>query len=604
MVVNPSTAGLAEHNHPRAGLTLLWDALRRNRGRLAVAGLLLSVHQLCELSIPVLIGVIIDRGVAHTDLPAMAGLLLALGAVFTALTIGYRFGARTAMRAAQDQAHRFRMDYVRAELIAESDAASPSGEQSGRHHRHGEIVSTANSDADEAGLLLRFLPQAFSALIALIAAAGALLTVDAALGLIVLVGVPLILSVVQLVAPLVTRRVGTQQAHIAFAAGLANDLITGLRPLRGIGGQSAALARYRHANLAARTAMRRAAIGHGVFFGTATGVTGILAVAVAILTGWFALTGRISIGELIAVLGIAQFLTEPLALIAMLPGRVASARASAQRLAATAAADARHSPTPLPIPAPAAAHTASATGSSADDVAVEFSMVTAGGIDGFDARVRAGECVVLHTSDASTATALIDLVTGNLAPTHGHVLINRVDATDIPDSLRPHTLLVEPHTVDLFAGTVWSNLSIAAHRSDHTRARALAILNAMGSIDIVGGTTAVEVLDIAVTDRGHSLSGGQRQRLALARALFTDPAILVLRDPTTAVDSLTEQTICTAVHRLRHEEVTDRTTVIVTDSPAWCAVADRIITVAEQQPGTVGAFNEIATPSEGGTQHS
>jgi putative ABC transport system ATP-binding protein len=79
----------------------------------------------------------------------------------------------------------------------------------------------------------------------------------------------------------------------------------------------------------------------------------------------------------------------------------------------------------------------------------------------------------------------------------------------------------------------------------------------------------------AVSEQGRSLSGGQRQRVALARALAADPPVLVLHDPTTAVDSVTEAEIAAGLRAVRR----NRTTIAVTSSPALLAVADRVVLV-------------------------
>lgn len=587
---------------PASGTRLLREGVRIHRGRLGAATALMSVHQLCEVAVPVLIGVIVDRAIATTDPGALSAWIGVLAAVFVALTISYRLGARAAMQTTQDEAHRLRMRCAESVLTRVSHDAG---------RRSGDVLSIANSDADETGNLLRFVPQTGSAVAALAACAVALLSVDVVLGVIVLIGVPLALSLVQIVTPIVTRRVGTQQHHIGRATAIATDLITGLRPLRGIRAESVAALRYRAVNDDARTAMQRAAIGHGTFFGAATGVTGVLAVAVATLTGWFALTDRISVGALIAVLGLAQFLTEPLALLAMFPGRVATARASAARVASVigggspSAAEPSHAePSParrLPDrqfsgrPLPDAVPDINPPHGPVIDIVDEVGEV----------RVADGELVVVTAPTACSAQRVVELLGGVRTPHDGRAASGRAampgrDASDLPTDVRPGGLLVEPHRVDLFTGTIGDNLTLGRAAVD--RRDALDLLRAMGSRDIIDGALpAGDALpadgspatedaltrhahadaDVAwslpVADRGQSLSGGQRQRLALSRALLTDPAVLVLHEPTTAVDSVTESTIARAVHARRHGVRHDRTTVVVTTSPAWAAVADRVV---------------------------
>jgi putative ABC transport system ATP-binding protein len=102
-----------------------------------------------------------------------------------------------------------------------------------------------------------------------------------------------------------------------------------------------------------------------------------------------------------------------------------------------------------------------------------------------------------------------------------------------------------------------------------------AALVAAGADEVVAALPAG--LDTVLDERGRSLSGGQRQRLALARALAADPPVLVLHDPTTAVDTVTESRVAEGLRAFRR----DRTTIVVTTSPALLAVTDRVVLLDE-----------------------
>lgn len=101
--------------------------------------------------------------------------------------------------------------------------------------------------------------------------------------------------------------------------------------------------------------------------------------------------------------------------------------------------------------------------------------------------------------------------------------------------------------------------------------------------------TGGDPLRTPITERGRSLSGGQRQRLALARSLVTDPEVLVLDEPTSAVDSHTEARIALGIKELR----AGRTTVVFTSSPLLLDRADRVVHLADGSAGPAGTHQEL-----------
>lgn len=121
---------------------------------------------------------------------------------------------------------------------------------------------------------------------------------------------------------------------------------------------------------------------------------------------------------------------------------------------------------------------------------------------------------------------------------------------------RVRGFVVAPHEAELFDGTVGENV----HVDPEVAAWALEVAQCG---DIPGG------VDKRVGEEGRLLSGGQRQCVALARAIAADPEVLVLQEPTTAVDSVTQQRIAEAVARAR----ADKVTVVLTEAPAWHVVA-------------------------------
>lgn len=187
------------------------------------------------------------------------------------------------------------------------------------------------------------------------------------------------------------------------------------------------------------------------------------------------------------------------------------------------------------------------------------------------------------------------LLAGGVPPAEyeGSILLGGVSLHDLEPAHARAVLLVEPHHTDLFTGTVAANVAgLPAGAAVKDQAALRAALAASAADEVVAGHP--DGVDRQVAERGATLSGGQRQRLALARALLAHPPILVLHDPTTAVDTVTEQAIARAVRALRHGGTGGRrTTVVVTSSPAILAVTDRVVVVDEGRVTVEGGHAEL-----------
>ncbi|NHU43492.1 MULTISPECIES: ABC transporter ATP-binding protein [Rhodococcus] len=552
------------------GTAILRRTLVRNRVRLGIGTVLVCLHQVAETLVPISIGVIVDRAVATGDVFALAVWLCALALLFLVLTAAWRFGARFIVVAMQNEAHQLRMEVAHRIL-------DPRGVRTDL--RAGELLSVSTSDADRAAWIADITPRAAAALTAAIGSAVALLLIDVPLGLAVLIGTPVFLGLLQLAAPLITRRATDQQAAVARASAMATDLVSGLRPLRGIGAEVSASRRYRTASREALGATLHTAKSSAVFAGASMTVSALLAVGVAGVAGWFALEGRITIGELITVVGLSQFFIEPLGVLAGLPGFLALARASADRLALVLDAE------PL-LPA--------GSGRTLDGSELSLTGVSYRSLNAVDLRVTPGELLGIVAYRPQDAEALAALLSGQVPPDRydGELTVGGVQLSDADLAQARRALLVEPHNGDLFSGTVASN--VTAGRSGATASEVQAALTASAAVDVVEAHP--EGLDHEVADRGSSLSGGQRQRVALARALVAQSPVMVLHDPTTAVDAVTEHTIAGGIADLRHRaSAGSQTTILITSSPALLSVTDRVVVLDDGTVVGEGTHSQLAT---------
>ncbi|MBJ8338837.1 ABC transporter ATP-binding protein [Antrihabitans sp. YC3-6] len=562
----------------RAGSAILLRTITRNARRLSIGTALISLHQVSEALVPVVIGIIVDRAVETGDVSMLAIWLGALALLFAVLSTVYRLGARQLMLSIATEAHRLRVE-VAAKIL------DPLGIRT--ELRSGDLLTVSTTDADNAAYLLDYVPRIVGAITAALVCAVTLVVIDAPLGFAVLVGTPVVLLALQLSAPAITRRVADQQAMAGRATSVATDLVSGLRPLRGIGAEAAATQRYRAVSQQSLRATLRAARTLGSYAGVSAALSSLLAVAIAIAAGWLALDGRISIGELITVIGLAQFLIEPFGLLAIVPSWVAEARASAERIADVTTAE--------PILADGVASVGAAPCS------LELVGLTYGALDGVDLTVAASELVGVVTPAPTAGDSLVAVLSGRVARSDygGEILLGGTPLHTIEHVQARKNLLVEPHDTDLFAGTVGSNVTVGAGPNVDERF-VDRVLHASAAIHVV--TVHSDGMSTVVAERGASLSGGQRQRVALARALLTQAPVLVLHEPTTAVDAVTEHAVAEGISSLRHRVGDGKgggfTTILVTSSPALLAVTDRVVVLDSDGVVAEGKHADLARSDE------
>ena len=260
-------------------------------------------------------------------------------------------------------------------------------------------------------------------------------------------------------------------------------------------------------------------------------VSGLFLTVIAVTAGILAVTGILSLAALITIVGLTQFLIGPLQSVTKDAGSWwATATASAARLLDLLRED---DDADSPPSAPAGA---SARPRPVDDASASI-------LD----EVLPGQLVAV-SADGKTAARLLQ----NLRRRH------------------PAALIV-PHAPHLFAGSVRQNIELPGVDP----ARADRAVHATGCAELT--EILPRGLDSDVAEGGSALSGGQRQRVALARALAQDAPVLVLHDPTTAVDAVTETEIAARLQAIR----AGQRTLVITRSPAFRAIADRVITLTD-----------------------
>ncbi|MCM2416955.1 ABC transporter ATP-binding protein [Streptomyces sp. RKAG293] len=521
---------------------VLGQAVGGQRRDVCAGAVLGAGHQLGEALVPVLIGVVIDQAVAKSDTGALVRWLAVLGVVYVGLSFSFRYGARAGERAAEQAAHLLRVAVVRRVL------APGGGAGSGR--LPGALASIATEDAKRVGAVNMAVMAGISALAGLAVSAVALLVISVPLGLMVLLGTPVLLLLGHLLSKPLERRSEAEQERAAHASGIAADLVAGLRVLKGIGAQAAAVQRYRRTSRDSLAATLRAAAAQAWQSGVVLALTGGFIALVALVGGRLAVEGDITLGQLVSAVGLALFLIGPLEVLAWVNAELAQGRASAARIAEVLAA-------PLDV-APGGRRLADPVRGG-----LRLRGVSLGGLRDVDLTVAPGELLGVASTDPAAAEALLRCLGRTEDPESGSVELDGVPLTDLDPAELRTAVLVAAHDADLFDGTLRENVGSGG---DPGRAMAAAAADEVARTLPLGDAAEVG-------EGGRSLSGGQRQRVALARALHADRTVLVVHDPTTAVDAVTEARIADGVREFR----SGRTTVLVTNSPSLLAVTDRVV---------------------------
>jgi ABC-type multidrug transport system fused ATPase/permease subunit len=410
----------------------------------------------------------------------------------------------------------------------------------------GEVVAIGTNDLAHLGNAMDILARAAGAFVSFLVVAVFLLRTSVVLGLVVLVGVPLLLLAVGPLLKPLQRRNLAQREMMGDLANLATDIVSGLRILRGIGGE-----RVFHDRAGVQVGRLQSMLDALQVL-----LPGIFVVIVVWLGARLAVQGTISAGELVAFYGYAAFLMIPLRTATEFANKWIRAHVAAGRVVGLLALRPE-------ITDPDPARRLAEPPPDADLVDVPSGL-----------RAPHGELVGLVSDRAEETAALADRL-GRY--TEGDVRWGDVPLSALRRDAIRRRIVVSDSGSTLFSGLLREQLDIRGRGRDEVDA-ALSAASAHDILEAVPGG-----LDAVVAERGRTFSGGQRQRLVLARALAADPEILVLVEPTSAVDAHTEARIA---ERLRAHRA-GRTTVVTTTSPL---LLDRVDRVAFVQDGVVRAF--------------
>ncbi|MFK4761813.1 ABC transporter transmembrane domain-containing protein [Microbacterium sp. ZW T5_45] len=575
----------------------VWGRGRRARAVLSVAGF--CGHQLAEVMVPVAVGVVIDQAIAPNDPVALAWGIGFLVVVFTVLICAWQLGDRAGTVVYARGEHALRQGVLG--LALRRRVRRPAG----------EVLTISSSDAGQTAGFFWVIAEQAAAATAVIVACVTLLVIAWPLAVAVVVGTLVQAYVVHLVSGGLRRRGYEAQKRAARLDAVSTDFATGLRVLGALGGASRAADRYVAESEIAAEAAYRAEKSAAALAALNLVVSGLAFTGIAVLGGWLALGGAITVGGFVTAMGLAQTIRGPLQSLGYLPAQIASKHGSATRIAEFTAegaaetgraatesgrAPAGHGRTAtgaeagtdagrasagaetldtqsLQIPthvddAPRTAREtvgrseiAAATASARPDSAILLARVRVG-----DRAIEIAEGEVTGIrADPDTAVALSELFGARRDADAGELVIQGVDASALhADALRA-LVFAPPHDAAVFSGTAAENIAETVH-AEH--------LTASAFDEVV--ERLPEGLDERVGERGLRLSGGQRQRLLLARALHQPQPVLVLHEPTTAIDPITEAQVAAGL------ATEGRTIVLLTDRASLLAACSTVHDLRER----------------------
>jgi len=305
---------------------------------------------------------------------------------------------------------------------------------------------------------------------------------------------------------------------------------------------------------------------------------------VLIVGGDRVLKGQMSVTELLVVIAYLGAVYGPLSSIAHTTGQLQGAIAGAKRVRKMFAI------VPETVEAPNAVSPATIKGDIRfEDVGFTYPDGTSVLHDiAFDA--RPGEMVALVGLTGAGKTTLVSLIPRFYDPSVGRVLIDGVDVRGY--QLRPlrEKIAIVLQDPVLFSGTIADNLRYG--RLNATREEIEAAARAAHAHDFI--SRLAKGYDTEIAEAGGGLSGGERQRLSVARAILKDAPILILDEPTSSLDAISEEIVFAALKRLRH----GRTTIVIAHRLSTVRDADRILVLDGGRIAAQGRHEELLTTSQ------
>ncbi len=442
-------------------------------------------------------------------------------------------------------------------------------------HRTGDLMSRATNDLNAVRMMIgpAVMYSATTVLVFVVALA-LMLSLDWRLTLIALIPMPAVSVAVKYFGGAIHRRFERIQAQLSDLSAVAQEALAGVRVVRAYRQESAEIDRFEAAN---QEYVKRSLILirlQGMFYPSMGLFLGLGSLLVLWLGSQDVIRGRLTVGEFVAFNAYLAMLSWPMIAFGWVTNMLQRGMASWKRMLEIMTT----------APAIADGPAAELAGSPRDiRGAIEFRNLSFAYngtpvLTDISIRVEPGETLAVVGPTGSGKSTLINLLPRLNDPPPGTVFIDGTDIRSMPLATLRAAIGFVPQEPFLFSETIGGNVAFGVPEPDGGKDAIQAAIRRAGSIARLDKDVAdfPHGYDTVVGERGITLSGGQKQRTALARAVMTDPRILILDDALSAVDTYTESEILTELRKVMRQ----RTSIVVSHRVSTVRDADQIVVLA------------------------
>ena len=557
------------------GWGLLRATLQRQRKALLAGVLVGLLWSAGKVMVPKLTSLAVDKGILEGgSLWLWAFLLGATACIAGVFTAWRRWYAFRESRLTETRLREQLFDHILRLHVAYHD-----------HTQTGQLMSRASSDLQQIQGFVVMIPVTASNLAMVMAVVAILVVQQPLLAVVALAPLPFLNVLATRFSRRIHPAVLAVQQEQAQLATVVEEAVSGVRVIKGFGAEPVTAARLATEANDIRTVSLEAARIRSNFLPALDLLPNLGLLAVLAMGGHRVLDGRMTPGQMLEFMQYIGLLVTPLRNLGMTVAFGQRAAAALLRVNEVLSTDPAVADPPQPRPLPG--------GARLGDVnfrEVQFAY-SAGApvLRGFDLHIPAGTSVAVVGATGSGKSTIARLLTRFYDVTDGAIEVDGVDLRDLALGELRHAVSIVFEDTFLFHDSVAANIAFSrpdAPQADVERAARLA-----GAHDFV--LDLPEGYGTMLGERGYSLSGGQRQRIALARAILSDPRVLVLDDATSAVDPSKEHEIREAMASVME----GRTTIVIAHRPGTIALADTVVLLDAGRVAATGTHDDLLATS-------